>query len=156
MTLLDLGEGVLRLFGAFYVVGAVFLANQLRMALFMDRAIDTLDRLASEIAADAGQPLRPTTPNDSGRTWWWAVGGVILFGAGVTMALGLRLAVPALALLVLHQLAYFVRQRRRELAAATPDAAEDARPTQATRNSFFVCLVLTVLAAWLERNGVLS
>jgi Flp pilus assembly protein TadB len=156
VTGLDLGEGVLRLFGALYVVGAVFLLNQLRMNVFIDRALDTLDRMTAELAADAGEPPKPSTPNDAGRTWWMVAGGVLLLVAGVTMLLGLRVSVIALGVLVLHQLAYFVRQRRLELAAATPEDALDARPTQATRNGFFFCLILFVIAAWLERSGVLS
>ena len=156
MNLLDLGEGVLRLFGCLYAVAAVFLLNMLRTHVFMDRAIDTLDRITTELAAAAGETPKPSAPNDGGRTWWMVAGGVLLLAAGAVMALGLRVSVIALGLLVLHQLAYFVRQRRRELAAATPEDALDARPTQATRNGFFFCLILFVLAAWLERSGVLS
>ena len=156
MTLLDLGEGVLRVFGCFYVVGALVLANQLRMNLFLDKALDQLNRMSAELAAESGEPSPAPTANDGGRTLWMIAGAVLTFAAGVTMALGLRVAVIALGLLVLHQLAYFVRQRRRELRAANAEEAEDARPTQATRNGFMGCLVLFVLAAWLERSGVLS
>jgi hypothetical protein len=156
MTLLDLGEGVLRVFGAIYAVGAVFLLYQLRMHVFMDRTLDALDRMAAEFSAGTDGAGPPAAPNDGGRTWWLIAGGVLLLAAGVTMALGLRLAVLALGALTLHQIAYFVRQRRRELAAATPAGALEARPTQATRNGFLFGLVLLVLAGWLERSGVLS
>lgn len=156
MTFLDLGEGVLRGFGALYIVGAVFLLNQLRRHLFMDKAIDQLDRMAAEIAAGAGEPAPPQSANDGGRTHWMIAGGVLLLAAGMTMVLGLRVSVLALGVLALHQLLYFVRQRRRELAAATPDEAQEARPTPATRNGFLTGLVLFVLAGWLERSGALS
>ena len=36
------------------------------------------------------------------------------------------------------------------------EAALDARPTQATRNGFYTCLALLVLAAWLEWKGALA
>lgn len=151
MTVLDLGEGVLRLFGVLYAVGAVVLLRQLRTYHLLDKAIDKIGSLADELE---GRP--PRTAVDLGRNFWMAAGGLLLFVAGVAMALGLRVSVIALGVLALHQLAYFVRQRRRELAAATPEDAKEARPTQSTRNGFLTGLVMLVLAAWLERNGVLS
>jgi uncharacterized membrane protein YphA (DoxX/SURF4 family) len=156
MTALYLGEVVLRLFGVIYAVAAVFLLNQLRTHVFMDRAISELDRMSEELAAESGAPAGASTPNDSGRTWWMVAGGVLLLAAGVAMALGLRVSVIALGALVVQQLAYFVRQRRRELAARSDEEAEDERPAQSTRNGFLFCLVLFVLAAWLERSGVLT
>lgn len=156
MTLVDLGEGVLRVFGAIYAVATVFLLRHLRTSAFMDKAVDEIERIAADLAREAGESAPPPAPADTGRTTWLAVGGVLLFAAGVTMAFGLRLSVVALGLLALHQLAYFVRQRRRELAAATPQEAEDERPTQATRNGFVFGLLFFVLAGWLESRGALS
>lgn len=154
MTLLDLGEGVLRVFGVLYAVGAVLFLRQLRTYHMIDRAIDQIERLGDELA-EPGSP-RPRTPADVARNYWLASGAVLLFAAGVTMTLGLRLSVVALGLMALHQLAYFVRQRRRELRAATPEEAEEERPTQQTRNGFLSGLAMFVLAGWLERSGVLS
>jgi hypothetical protein len=156
MTLVDLAEGVLRVFGAIYAAAAVFMLWQLRTSAFMDKAIIDLERIAADLAREAGESAPRPTPVDTGRTAWLAAGGVLLFAAGVTMALGLRLSVVALGLLALHQLAYFVRQRRRELAAATAEEAEDERPTQATRNGFVFGLLFFVVAGWLESQGALS
>jgi hypothetical protein len=51
---------------------------------------------------------------------------------------------------------YFVRQRRRELAAGSDaDAADEARPARSTINAFFFSLVMAVLAAWLGRSHML-
>jgi hypothetical protein len=152
MTLLDLGEGVLRLFGVLYALGALWLLNQMRTYHFMDKALDKISGLADEL--DPSRP--PRTPVDLGRNLWTMAGGVLLLAAGVTMALGLRVSVVALAALTLHQMIYFIRQRRRELAATSAEDAEDARPAQSTRNGFFSGLAMLVLAAWLERSGALS
>lgn len=150
MTLVDVGEGVLRAFGILYVVGAGFTLWALRLDFFLDKALAQLE------LALAGGDGEPPPPSDPGRKWWLAAGGVLTFAAGATMALGLRLAVPALVLLMLHQIAYLLRQRRLELKASTPAAAEDARPTQATRNGFYSCVAQTILAAWLGWAGALS
>jgi hypothetical protein len=148
-----MGEGVLRLFGVLYAVGAVFLLRQLRTMHMLDRAIHQIEGMADD-EAGASQPRR--APVDLARNYWLASGGVLLFAAGLTMTFGLRISVIALGIVALHQMAYFVRQRRRELAAATPEEAEDERPTTQTRNGFFSGLAMFVLAAWLERSGVLS
>lgn len=153
MTLLDAAEGVLRVFGALYVVGAVFLFRQLRADAFMDRAIEQLEAMAADFEE---RPAPPRPPEDPGRTAWMAAGGVLLIVAGVTMTLGLRVSVVALAVLTLHQMAYFVRQRRRELRAASAEEAEEARPTPEARNGFISGLIMLVLAAGLERAGALS
>jgi hypothetical protein len=60
-----------------------------------------------------------------------------------------------LSLIIVHQLLYFVRQRRRELAAASPEQALEARPDNATINGFFAALVMAVMAAWLYHQGAL-
>jgi hypothetical protein len=156
LTLVDLGEGVLRLFGVFYAIGAVVLLRQLRTWNFMDKALDQLQRTAAELSEAAGQAPAHAVPVDLQRNLWMAGGGALLFVAGVTMALGLRLAVIALGVLSLHQLLYFARQRRRERAAATAEEAEDARVAPATRHGFLWGLAMFVLAGWLERVGALG
>lgn len=148
--MIELGEGVLRIFGVVHAVGAIVLLYQLRRWRPLEEGIAQLERMAQD--AGAG----PRAPIDLGRTVWMASGGVLLFIAGVTMALGLRVSVIALGLLSAHQLLYFARQRKRELAATTPEDAEEARPTQATRNGFYGSLALLVTAALLERAGALD
>jgi len=158
---MPLAEGlvwVLRVFGVMYVVGAVFIVRQLRMDAFLDRAIAQIETMTDEIAADLEQkaPTRSLLPaDDPGRRAWLMGGAALTFLAGVAMAIGHRVAVPLMALLVVQQLAYFIRQRRRELRAATPAEAAEARPTNATRNGLYWCLALTVLAAWLGGQGAL-
>lgn len=158
---MSLPEGlvwVLRVFGVMYVVGAVFMVRQLRMDAFLDRAIAQIETMTDQIAADLEQkaPTRSALPpDDPGRRAWLMSGAVLLFVVGVAMAIGHRIAVPLMALLVVQQLAYFIRQRRRELRAATPAEAADARPANTTRNGLYWCLILTVFAAWLGWQGVL-
>lgn len=158
---MSLPEGlvwVLRVFGVMYVVGAIFLFRMLRFDSFLDRATRQIQAMADDIARDAGVEQRPRVdvPEDRGRVVWLAAGGVLTLASGVAMVLGSRWAVLLLVLLVLQQLLYFVRQRRRELAAATVEEALEARPTARTRSGFYYSLVLTVLAAWLAWQGVLT
>lgn len=158
---MSLAEGLvwlLRAFGVMYVVGAVFLVRQLRMDAFLDRAISQIETMTDEIAADLMEkaPTRSKLPpDDPGRRAWLMSGAVLLFVAGVAMAIGHRVAAPLMVLLIVQQLAYFMRQRCRELRASTPEEAADARPAQSTRNGLYWCLILTVFAAWLGWQGVL-
>ncbi len=151
MTMLDLAEGVLRVFGVLYVGGALFMLNSQRTDLFLDKALTQLEKMTAELE---GKP--PRAPEDTGRTWWLIAGAVLTLAAGIAMALGLRLAVAMLALLLIQQIAYFARQRAREMAAATEEDALDARPNQATRNGFYSCCAHTILAGWLDWRGALE
>lgn len=151
MTVLDVAEGVLRVFGVLYVGGALFMLNSLRMDLFLDKALTEIEKIAAELE---GKPQR--APEDTGRTWWLVAGAALTLVAGIAMALGLRLSVALLALLLIQQIAYFTRQRAREMAATTAEDALDARPNQATRNGFFACGAHTILAAWLDWRGALD
>lgn len=158
---MSLPEGlawVLRAFGALYVVGAVFLFRLLRFDSFLDKALREIEEVSDAVAREAGEPApaRPRVPEDRARNVWLAAGGALTLAAGVAMLLASRFAVPLLALLVVQQLFYFMRQRRRELRAATPEEALDARPTAQTRSGFYYSLVLTVLAAWLGWQGALT
>lgn len=157
MTLAEGLVWVLRAFGVMYIVGAVFVVRQLRMDSVLDRALSEIETITDRMATDAGEPppVRTAIPEDRGRRAWLLAGAVCLFVAGCAMALGHRLAVPLLVVLVVQQLAYFMRQRSLELAAKTLEEAEDARPAQATRNGLYWCLAITVLAAWLGWQGVL-
>lgn len=156
MTLADILIWVLRAFGALYLVGGIFL---IRMTWFWARLGPDMDRLAKTIeefsAEVEGRAPKPPEDEDRGREWWLFAGAVTTALAGAAMLIGHRLAVPALALIIVHQLLYFIRQRRRELRAATPEAAAEARPTPQTINGFFSALLMAVLAAWLYAQGAL-
>lgn len=119
----------------------------------MDQLLDMMDALDAD-AKGQTQPAPRVT--DMGRNWWLLSGAVLLVIAGAVMALAHRAAVPLLAAIILHQMFYFVRQRRRELDAPNAEQAEEARPQQSTINAFFTALGVTVLAAWLFAQGALS
>ncbi len=144
---------VLRGFGALYIVGAVLLFRHLRVYALVDDATKRLELMTREIE---GEETPSLDAPDKGRNGWLAAGGVLTAIAGLAMVFALRISLVLLVMAVIHQIAYFMRQRHIELNAKTPEEAEDARPTQATRNGFFTCLALTVLAAWLEWQGALS
>lgn len=158
MSLADVLVWVLRLFGAAYVLFGLFAARQL---WFWARISPDMRRLAQaleQFSAEMGEPNKPAEDlarEDTGRPWWLFVGVCIVIAAGVAMVFAHRLAVPLLAVAVGHQMLYLVRQRRRELRAATPTEAADARPERSTINAFFILLIVTVLAAWLYYEGAL-
>lgn len=152
MTLADALVWVLRGFGVLYVVGAVFLFRHLRVYALVDDATQRIEMMTREIE---GEETPPPDHADKARNGWLAAGGVLTALAGVAMIFALRMSLVFLVLVVIHQIAYFIRQRHMEITAPTPEAALDARPTQATRNGFYTCLALTVLAAWLEWKGAL-
>ncbi|MBL8559653.1 MAG: hypothetical protein JNM47_13075 [Hyphomonadaceae bacterium] len=156
---MPLAEGlawVLRAFGALYIVGAIFLFRMLRFDSFLDKALREIEAANDSLAREAGEAAPVRAAEDRGRNVWLAAGGALTLAAGAAMLLASRFAVPLLALLVVQQLFYFMRQRRRELRAATPEEALDARPTAQTRSGFYYSLVLTVLAAWLGWQGALT
>lgn len=153
---MSLPEGlvwVLRAFGVLYVIGAVLVFRHLRIYALVDDATRRIELMSQEI--DGEETPSPDEP-DKGRNGWLAAGGVLTAIAGFAMVFALRIAVVLLVLAVIHQIAYFIRQRHREVSAKTPEEALEARPTQATRNGFYTCLALTVLAAWLGWNGALA
>lgn len=156
MTLADILVWVLRGFGALYLVGGVML---MRTAWFWARLEPDMDRLLQTIeefsAENEGRAPKVEEESDRGRQWWIFAGAVLTALAGAAMLIGHRLAVVALAVVIAHQLVYFVRQRRRELRAKTPEAALEARPTPQTINGFFSALLMAVLAAWLYAQGAL-
>jgi hypothetical protein len=149
MTLPDLALWILRGFGALWIVGGVFLMRQLYMNTQLDGMIAQLEKMAGE----DGKPSDEL--DDKGRERWLFAGGVLTIAAGAAMAFAHRLAVPLLAALIIQQLLYFIRQRRRELAAQTESGAEGERPSQQTINGFFTSLLIATLAAWLYSEGKL-
>ncbi|MGE0829313.1 MAG: hypothetical protein AB7O04_08180 [Hyphomonadaceae bacterium] len=157
MSLVDLGVWTLRFFGLLYFLFGLWGAWAAWRWSWLDGAAAKLHRMAEEIAAESGEKLPPGRydPPDPHRSIWIVSGALIVAAAGAMMLIAHRLAVPLLALIILHQLLYFIRQRRRELAAVTRGAAEDARPARATVNGFFAGLLMAVLAAWLYWQGAL-
>ncbi len=153
MTVDEVGLAVLRIVGVLWILGAVFLMRQLWFNSKLDPMIEALDQMAKEMGApDSGKKL----DIDNGRERWMAAGGVIMLAAGVAMGLGHRLAAPLLAALIVQQLLYFIRQRRRELNAADAGDALHERPSRQTVNAFFFSLFVSVLAGWLYWRGALS
>lgn len=148
----DFGRWTLQAFGLLYLIGAAF---GLRMVWGLAR-IESMAVKLERIAAEA-EGAEPPGHEDGeiGRTRWMAAGLVITFAAGGAMALASHWSVPLLALLVAHQLAYFIRQRRFELKAATDAEAESARPANSTRNAAFLVMALAVFAAILSAAGAL-
>lgn len=152
MTGSDIGVWVLRGFGALWVLGALFGLRQAWFGSKIDKAIEKLEQMAAEF----GEAPPAREPEDRGREAWMIAGLVLLFAAGVAMALAHRLAVPLLAALIVQQLGYFIRQRRRELKAETAEEAAQARPERTTVNGFFTSLIMATLAAWLFHEGKLA
>lgn len=143
---------ILRIVGVLWIVGGGFLLHQLWLNSRLDPMIETLDRMAREMGApDSGKPL----DIDNGRERWMAAGAVILILAGLAMGLGHRASIVLLAALIVQQLLYFLRQRRRELRASPAEAFAE-RPSRETVNAFFFSLIIAVLAAWLYWRGALS
>jgi hypothetical protein len=141
----------LRIIGVLWIVGGGFLLHQLWLNSKLDPMIATLEQMAREMGAPPG---KEEIDVDNGRERWMAAGAVVLMLAGVAMGLGHRAAVWLLAAVIVHQLLYFVRQRRRELRASAQDAFME-RPSSQTINAFFFSLVMAVLAAWLYWRGAL-
>lgn len=154
MTLEQALVWVLRGFGALYIVGAVLLFRHLRVYALVDDATKRIEMMTREI--DGEENPEPADAFDKERNGWLAAGGVLTAVAGIAMIFALQISLVILVLLVIQQLGYFIRQRMRELAAKSPEEAEDARPSTATRNGFYTCLALTVLAAWLGWKGALA
>ncbi|MBU6371262.1 MAG: hypothetical protein KJS97_00925 [Alphaproteobacteria bacterium] len=142
---MDVADGalwLLRAIGALWLVGGLFLIRQLLTFGPLERALDQLSPDAAESA-------------DRGRDAWMLAGGVTTALAGALLLAGTRWALLGLCAVIVHQMAYFVRQRRRELAAKTEDGAEDARPARATINAFFFSLCVAVLTSWVVSQGAM-
>jgi hypothetical protein len=152
MSFEAIGLFFLRVVGVLWIVGGGFLLRQLWMNSQLDPMIEKLEQMAREMGAPEGEKKFDV---DNGRERWMAAGAVTLILAGIAMGLGHRAAVLLLAIVIVHQLLYFVRQRRRELRASPGDASLE-RPSSQTINAFFFSLIMAVLAAWLYWRGVLA
>ena len=131
---MDGGDGALWFLpavGALGVLGGLFLIRQLLSVGKLERALDELAQVA---AAGA----------DRGRDAWMLAGAALVAGTGW--------ALLALCGVIVHQMLYFIRQRRRELVTATDDGAAEARPAP-TINAYFFSLVIAVLTAWMAAQG---
>jgi hypothetical protein len=147
---------VLRLAGVAYLVGGVWMARQMWFWARMGPTMDAFYAAAESLQAEhEGRAPAQLEKDDVARSWWLFGGALMTALAGAAMLLGHRLAPLILSLLIAQQLLYFIRQRRRELRAATPDDAAEARPNRATIHGFYGALGLAVLAAWLGWKGAL-
>lgn len=153
MSAADVLVWVLRGFGALYLIGGIWGARQAYFWARMGPDLNRLSAIADELS-DAAAPAKPIEP-DNARNWWVFTGAVLLTFAGAAMLLAHASAVALLSAIIVHQMLYFLRQRRRELAARTAEDADEARPQRATINGFFSGLVMAVLAAWLYYEGAL-
>ena len=152
MTFADIAVWILRAFGVLWTVGALALLRQLYFNSKLDPMIEALDRMSAE---SGGEERAPPEPDDKGREHWMLAGALLTLAAGVAMIIAHRVAVAILAALIIQQVLYFIRQRRRELIARTPAQAEHERPTKETVNGFYTSLGMAALAAWLYGAGAL-
>lgn len=154
--IVEIATWMLRVFGALYLIAGLIAARQMYFWARIAPSMNEFARVAEEFKADVEERApQPPLKEDGGRSWWIFAGALLLAIAGVAMLLAHWSAVPLLAAIIVHQLLYFIRQRRRELRASTPDAAEEARPNRATINGFFGGLIMAVLAAWLYYEDAL-
>lgn len=159
MTFADSLVWVLRAFGVLYLIGGVFAARQSWFWARLGPDMTKLARMMRDIGEEAGEPNEAAgdliAGADHGRPWWVFTGSLLLIAAGAAMALGHASSVLLLSLIIVHQMLYFIRQRRLELRASTPEAAAEARPERSTVSGFFWALIVAALAAWLRWQGAL-
>lgn len=151
MIVVDVLTWCLRLMGVGYFVGGVWMARQMwfwaQITPSMNKLTQTIEAFNAETEGRA--PRAAPLDEDPNRNWWLFAGAVITALAGLAMIFAHRLAVPLIAAIIVHQMLYFIRQRRRERAAISAEAKHEARVNRATINGFYGALVMAVLAAWL-------
>jgi hypothetical protein len=156
-TIADGLEWVLRAFGALYLVGGLWMIRTTWFWARLSPDMQLLSRALSDFNVEFGdQPAKSERREDLGRPWWLFAGACLTAASGAAMLLAHRAAVPLLALLIVHQLLYFIRQRRRELKARNAADAAEAQPSREAVNGFFSALLMGVLAAWLGAQGELA
>jgi hypothetical protein len=156
VTTADVLIWLLRGAGALYLVGGVWMARQMWFWARLGPTMDAFYAAAESLQAEnEGRAPGPVEKDDTRRTWWLFAGAALTAVTGFAMLLGHRLAPFLLGLLIAQQLLYFIRQRRRELNAASEDLRAEERPNRATINGFYGALAMGVLAAWLEWQGAL-
>jgi ABC-type nickel/cobalt efflux system permease component RcnA len=154
---------IVRLAGLLWLAGAFMLFRQIRAEMALDSMSASLEKVARDLEAGAGQPgATPDTVDvwidrdDAARRGWIAAQAVILATASVAMLMLHPFAAWMAALLVLGQGGYFLWREHTARRAPSPEAAAHARPSQATVNAGWVSLAVSILvwlAAW---RGVLG
>ncbi len=138
-TLIWTLECLLRIFGAFWVIGGSLTFQQARNASFMDTALEAItqekeDRFVSRFLL---------------------ICALLTILSGIGLALASHWVLLPLALLILSQCVYFAIQKQRFVQAKTSEERDEARIDSATRNAFFVSLVVAITALVGVRLGAL-
>lgn len=130
---------LLRVFGAFWLLGGAFTLQQARNSYFFDYALASI---SSQKA-------------DRFESHFMMLCGLLTLLSGAGFLIATRWVLLALCLLVSAQGLYFVIQRRRFVTAATKEQQNDASISPATQNAFLVSLGVTLLALVGQGVGVL-
>jgi hypothetical protein len=123
-------QWLLRLFGAFWIVGGILTFRAARQSSFIDTVLEAIsqtkeDRLLS-------------------RFLW--LSAVLTTLSGVALVLASPWVFAPLTLLILSQILYFRLQSQRFQRAQTEEEREEARVKPATVNAFKVCWGVAALA----------
>jgi Flp pilus assembly protein TadB len=138
--------GLIRLIGAFWVLGAIFLARRLRKDAQLDSMLAQLNRAAAEFdpeatAARADADEAWADADDRRRRWWMMSQAALLAATGLAMALLSPWAAWLCAALLGGQGAYFIWRERVRRTAPTDTIAEEAAPARETVNAAWFSLV---------------
>ncbi len=130
---------LLRLFGAFWIIGGFFTLQAARESYFIDTVLDALspvkeDRLVSHFLL---------------------AGSILTIASGAGLLLSSRWVFLPLGALILSQLIYFTIQNQRLRRAKTPDEREEATVSPATINAFNVSVVITLITSFAYFVGAL-
>ncbi len=151
-------EWIIRIAGAFWLVGAFMLFRSIRGEMALDNMADRVERLARDLEPGADEPITPRPAPDPSEAWterddrarrgWIAAQAVVLAAAALAMILMHPFASGMVALLVLGQGVYFLWREHTARRAPSPETAEHARPSQSTVNAGWVSLAIAGLV-WL-------
>lgn len=151
-------EWIIRIAGAFWLIGAFMLFRSIRGEMALDNLADRVERLARDLEPGADEPITPrpapdpheawTERDDRARRGWIAAQAVVLAATALAMMLMHPFAAGMVALLVLGQGVYFLWRENTARRAPTPEAAVHARPSQSTVNAGWVSLTIAGLV-WL-------
>lgn len=147
MTLTGILTIVLQVFGVLWAIGGAFVINEMRLALFVDKAIDQIELGVESIGVEA---------EDRGRTYWLLIGGVLTLLSGAGLMAASPYALIPLVILVAHQGLYAWRQyrlSRQALEKGNDDLAEEAEMSPAARKGavtsvFVLCLAIFVFGGF--------
>lgn len=158
-----------RLVGALWLVGSVFLVRQLRTQSAMDRMMAQISAAADELRAELPEddpdrpPPRVRDPadewedrDDRRRRLWMYTQAVLLAVTGVSMAVLHGSAMWLVAALLAGQGAYFIWRETVRRNAPTPELAAAAAPDRSTVNAGWFSLI-AASAVWIAGlRGLLS